>query len=258
MIRMIHSAALVVLAIVAAVKLPSTSGFAPPSNSIKVGGRTTPVSFPLQVANSPTSFVSDVVKKFGIGSIASGNGDSTRDDLANQLIESCKKLGQVGSKLSEEERADIDNITNLLSAFSDSSPSKFDLKGNHELVYSASPGGSSGAIGPFVGKVTQSFLDEEKFINRVELLNGVFKVELNAERKVLDDTRIRVMFKQTVVSLFGNEVVRKDVKGQGVWKYIFAGVVNLPREDGLDGEVEKVFLRVLKTPSTFVIIQRLP
>ena len=121
------------------------------------------------------------------------------------------------------------------------------------MPYSASPGGSSGAIGPFVGRVTQSFLDEEKFINRVELLNGAFKIELNAERKVLDDTRIRVMFKETVVSLFGKELIRKNVKGQGVWKCEFAGTVNLE----LNGNSETVFLRVLKTPSTFVIAQKL-
>ena len=215
------------------------------------------MSSALHAVDSPTNFVSDVIKKFNVGKISKGNGDNARDELANQLIMTCKQLGQVGSKLSEEERASIDGVANMLSAFSDSSPAKFDLQGDHDLVYSASPGGSSGAIGPLTGKVTQSFLDENRFINRVELLNGVFKIELNAERKVLDDTRIRVIFKQTVVSLFGNEIVRKDVKGQGVWSCAFAGIVNLPKENGQRGDVEKVFLRVLKTPSTFVIAQKL-
>ncbi|KAL3794313.1 hypothetical protein HJC23_012438 [Cyclotella cryptica] len=208
---------------------------------------------PLRAVESPTSFVSDVIKKFYLGNFRGDNGSSTRDDLADQLIKTCKKLGQVGSKLSQEDRASIDDIANMLSAFSERAPAKFDLQGTHSLVYSASPGGSSGAIGPFVGKVTQSFLNEEKFINRVELLNGIFKIELNAERRVLDDDRIKVTFKETAFSLFGIEVIRKEVKGQGVWRCVFAGTVNLPKEDG---EVERVLVRVLKTPSTFVIVQR--
>lgn len=233
-------------------------GFTPSfSDRVRVSGISSPSQL-LAVESPAANFVAGVLEKFNLGGIVTNdNGDSARDDLANQLISTCKRLGQVGSKLSEEDRSSIDNIAEMLSAFSDPSPARFDLQGDHDLVYSASPGGSSGAIGPFVGEVTQSFLDEAKFINRVELLNGAFKVELNAERKVLDDTRIRVMFKQTAVSLFGNEVVRKDVKGQGVWVCAFAGVVNLPKENGLDGETEKVFLRVLKTPSTFVIVQKL-
>jgi hypothetical protein len=170
----------------------------------------------LHAVESSTTFVSDDVKEVNEGNSRNGNGSSTRDDLANELIKTCKKLGQVGSKLNEGDRAKIDDIANMLSAFTESAPAKLDLRGTHNLVYSASPGGSSGAIGPFVGKVTQSFLDEEKFINRVELLNGILKIELNAERRVLDDTKIKVTFRETVVSLCGIEVVRKEVKGQGV------------------------------------------
>lgn len=247
-----HSTTLISVAL--AILVAQAVGFAPPNAGSRFACPTQ-----LHAVESPTSFFSDIVKKFNQRntSASDDNGHSSRDSLANQLITRCKQLGQVGSKLSEEDRESIDDIANMLSAFSDSSPARFDLRGNHDLVYSASPGGSSGAIGPFVGKVTQSFLDEEEFINRVELLNGAFKVELNAGRKILDDTRIRVMFKQTSVYLFGNEVARKDVKGQGVWSCDFAGIVNLPKENGFDGETEEVFLRVLKTPSTFVIVQKL-
>ena len=250
---MVRSTLAVLVVAVFAVLTPFALGFLRPSESRGLNRFGM-----LHAVESPTN-IDGVLRKFNVRNIIStGNGDSSRDNLANQLIAKCKKLGQVGSKLSEEERASIDDIANMLSAFSDSSPAKYELSGDHDLIYSASPGGSSGAIGPFVGKVTQSFLDAEKFINRVELLNGALKIELNAERKVLDDTRIRVMFKQTVVSLFGNEVLRKDVKGQGVWNCDFAGVVNLPlNASDSDTETERVFLRVLKTPSTFVIVQRL-
>lgn len=245
-------AALVVMAVLA-VQTLSVLGFATP---FKSRGANRVQFTTLHAVESPTN-LAGVFSKFNVRNIISNsNGDSSRNNLANQLITKCEELGQVGSKLSEEERASIDDIANMLSAFSDSSPAKYELSGDHDLIYSASPGGSSGAIGPFVGTVTQSFLGAEKFINRVELFNGALKIELNAERKVLDDTRIRVMFKQTSVSLFGNEVLKKDVKGQGVWNCVFAGVVNLPLY-GSDDETERVFLRVLKTPSTFVIVQRL-
>ena len=78
------------------------------------------------------------------------------------------------------------------------SPAKIDLKGKHELVYSASPSASSGALGPLTGKVTQSFLDETMFINRVEFFGGIAKIELYAERKVLDDNKIRVKFRHVI------------------------------------------------------------
>ena len=116
------------------------------------------------------------------------------------------------------------------------------------MVYSASPGGSSGAVGPFVGKVSQSFLNEDQFINRVELLGGIVKVELNADRKVLDGKRIRVKFRETVISLFGKEVKRGEAKGAGIWDHVFSKSVNV--------NGEKMLLRILKTPSTFIIVQK--
>ena len=122
------------------------------------------------------------------------------------------------------------------------------MEGRHELIYSASPGASSGALGPLVGKVSQSFLDETRFINRVELLGGTVKIELNAERKVLDESRIRVKFKETAFYIFGQEVKRGEVKGSGVWDLMFSGMVTV--------NGEKMRLRIMKTPSTFIIAQK--
>lgn len=85
----------------------------------------------------------------------------------------------------------------------------------------------------------------KRVINRVEI--GPIKIELNAERKVLDGNRIRVKFKETAFYVFGNEVKRSEVKGAGVWDYLFSGSVVVNGEN--------MFLRVLKTPSTFIIAQ---
>lgn len=89
---------------------------------------------------------------------------------------------------------------------------------------------------------------------------GPLKLELNAEREVLDDVRIRVTFRETVVFLFGVEVVRKETKGKGVWKYMFSGVVDVDQPSaqgggGADGGRKQMLVRVMKTPSTFVIVQ---
>lgn len=182
---------------------------------------------------------------------AETNTETTLDSnsIATKLLETCSEYGQVGSKLTEEERAIIDDIAASLNPSSSPSPAKIELTGKHELIYSASPSASSGALGPLTGKVTQSFLDETKFINRVEFFAGAFKIELYAERKVLDDTRIRVKFKETVISLLGQEVKRFEAKGSGIWDYVFAGPVTTPSG-------EKMLLRVMKTPSTFVIVQK--
>ena len=171
-----------------------------------------------------------------------------KDRLAAKLIETCRNYGQVGSLLSEQERGEIESLADALSPFSDCCPARDTLTGQHELVYSASPSASSGKLGPFTGKVTQSFLDETSFINRVELFGGLAKVELNAERKVLDDSRIKVIFRRTDFFLLGKEVKSGEVKGAGIWDYRFSGIVEL--------NGERVLLRVMDTPSLFVIIKR--
>lgn len=177
--------------------------------------------------------------------------DATTDEasrLATKLIETCRKYGQVGSQLSDQERSEIESLADALSPFSDDCPARETLTGQHELVYSASPSASSGKLGPFTGDVTQSFLDETSFINRVELFGGLAKVELNAERKIVDDTKIKVFFKRTDFFLFGKEVKSGEVKGAGMWDYRFSGLVEL--------NGERILLRVIDTPSLFVIIQR--
>lgn len=175
--------------------------------------------------------------------------DGKRNNIATKLLTTCSEYGQVGSKLTEEERSIIDDIAASLSPSSSPSPAKIELSGKHELIYSASPSASSGALGPLTGKVTQSFLDDTRFINRVEFFGGAFKIELYAERKVLDDTRIRVKFKETVISVLGQEVKRFEAKGSGIWDYMFSGPITTTSG-------EKMLLRVMKTPSTFVIVQR--
>jgi len=180
--------------------------------------------------------------------------NTKKNELASKLLNTCAEYGQIGAKLTEEQRAVIDNLALSLAPYSDSVPAQFDkehLRGRHELIYSASQGASSGAIGPLVGTVSQSFLDEVRYINRVELFGGLVKIELNAQRELLSDNKVGVKFVETAFYLFGMEVKRGEANGSGIWDYIFSGHVNI------DGG-EKMLLRVMKTPSTFVIVQRQP
>ena len=172
-----------------------------------------------------------------------------RDEIAQTLFQTVASMGQIGSKLSQTDQDQILALAESLKPYSDPEPAKISLAGTHELLYSASAGGSSGALGPFVGKVTQHFLNNEDFINKVSFGSNLFSIELEAKRKVLDESRIRVTFLNTKASLIGKEVLNKETKGAGVWSYLFSGVVTI------DGEA--TLLRVILTPSLFIIRQKI-
>ena len=174
-----------------------------------------------------------------------------RDASIKIFLEKVRDAGQIGSKCPPEVCEELVNIAkNELSQLSDEKPAQRSLNGFHTLLHSQSQGGSSGNLGPFVGRVQQEFIDETNFINSVSFFFGGFlRISLYAERTILDDTRIRVKFRETVIQLGGIEVVRKDTKGQGVWNNLFVG------EYIDDNSGTRKLLRVMETPSLFVIQQ---
>lgn len=102
---------------------------------------------------------------------ASEGGIDVMNDIASRLLRTCDEYGRVGSRLTEYQRKVIDDLAISLAPYSDIAPAESDLRlrGRHDLIYSASPGPSSGALGPLVGTVSQSFVDEVRhflfFIN---------------------------------------------------------------------------------------------
>ena len=184
--------------------------------------------------------------------LTAGKGAAVSNDQAvEDLLSVARKVGPVGSLASEEERGQVMELAkSLLSVKGDSSPAKAPLRGVHDLVYSAAPGGSSGRLfGPVYGKVTQEFLDDnETFINAVKI--GPIEISLQAQRIVKDDRTNVVKFRKSRVKVFGNTVVEKDISGGGTWKYLYMGKVK-----GEDGKLRLV--RVMETPSLFVIEQPL-
>jgi len=135
-------------------------------------------------------------------------------------------------------------------------PARVPLVGVHNLVYSDSDGSSSGKIfGPIYGRVTQVFVDDVVFRNRVDL--GPLRLALTAERKVMDDRDIQVTFKSVCVELFGQRLVEKTIDGGGTWKMIHVGKVRVDGGDDEGDRKKEKLVRIFEAPSLFVIEQDL-
>lgn len=175
---------------------------------------------------------------------------ATRDQAVTNLLDLARQYGPIGSLQSQEIQDAILSAARELVPFSDPKPARISLPAGqapHELVYSASTGGSSGLLfGNVYGSVSQVFNDTT-FVNSVEF--GPVRLSLNADLKIKDDWNNKVVFRQTAVQVFGQTVVNKEMKGAGIWKYLFAGVV----EDATTGKQKNV--RVLETPSLFILTQ---
>jgi hypothetical protein len=173
-----------------------------------------------------------------------------RDEQIFQFLQQAKDFGQVGSLRTQEERDSLLSLAkDVIAPLTDRKPARVPLTGIHQLIYSAAPGGSSGKIGPFVGSVTQEFVNDTTFINAVRL--GPLQIALRAERQVTSDTTIKVTFRETTVTLFGQEVTRKTIENSGgVWKYLFCGMVTM------DNGKQKL-IRIMETPSLFVLEQEI-
>jgi hypothetical protein len=173
-----------------------------------------------------------------------------RNEKVLELLSQAKQVGQVGSMATEEERSNMIDLAQAVEKSSDFQPARYPLEGIHNLVYSAAPGGSSGKVGPVVGKVTQVFEGDEIFYNRVEL--GPLMISLKAKREIKSNTAIKVTFLQTTFFLFGQKVMQQELPGTsgGIWKVKFVGKIR-------DGNGNEKLVRVMETPSLFVLEQAL-
>ena len=132
------------------------------------------------------------------------------------------------------------------------------LEGEHRLIYIDSER-TPQYVGPFKGTTTQYFLNEKEFQNRLTL--GPIQIALTALRKSMDEDRIKVTFQSFGVKIFGKEVVKKELKQQGVWKMVFVGEVDKEGEsvgaEVTNGEKKKMLLRVMRTPSLYILAKDL-
>ena len=201
-----------------------------------------------------TLVTTDVTKGFASTRVTKASNVKTAvksDLLVEELLRYARKVGPVGSLATERERERVKELARTLTSQNGiDNPAKFPLRGTHDLVYSAAPGGSSGRLfGPVYGKVTQEFLEDDKtFINAVQI--GPIEISLQAEKSVKNNKTNVVKFRKSIIKVFGKTIVEKEIAGGGVWQYLFMGTV-------LDEKGRKTLLRVMETPSLFIIEQPL-
>ena len=171
-----------------------------------------------------------------------------RDVQIQQLLQRARELGPIGKDRTPEEQNELLELAQAAVPLSDPAPARQTLEGLHTLQYSAAQGSSSGKIGPFVGPVTQQFVDDEFFRNTVDF--GPVQISLLASREVKSDRDIKVTFLKSTVSLFGNKVTEKELeRGRGgVWKYLFYGEIT-------DVDGKRKLVRAMETPSLFILEQ---
>jgi hypothetical protein len=174
-----------------------------------------------------------------------------RDAKVKQVLKFAREIGPIGSLASEEDQQKLVSMSKELVEYSDPNPSRIPLYGVHKLVYSASEGASSGRLGPtpFHGNVKQEFRDDNvTFINSVSF--GPLEASLRATRTIKNDSTNLVKFHQTTIKVFGRTLLDKEIKGGGFWKYLFVGKI-------LDDDGTEKFVRIMETPSLFVLEQPL-
>jgi hypothetical protein len=203
-----------------------------------------------QSKSASTSFLDRIPFLAPLRTAADTTTTELRNEKLQDLLQAASEIGQVGSLASEDDQKRMEELAAAVIPFSESkTPAKFPLVGEHDLVYSAAPGASSGRVfGNVVGKVSQIFEDEDIFYNRVAF--GPLQITLKAKREVKNDSIIKVSFLETTFSLFGKTIKEGKAGGGGVWKVKFVGTV-----EGADGK--KKLVRVMETPSLFILEQPL-
>lgn len=183
--------------------------------------------------------------------VTSTSFTTERSDLLQKVLSLSRWIGPVGAFSREEDQTKLLEMARQLPQYSDTEPARYPLRGVFDLVYSSNPGPPSGRlVGPFYGKVTQTFLDDnEAYINTIQA--GPLEFSFQAEKKIKDDWTDLVSFRHKTVKIFGQSIQKEDVDLEGVWKYLFLGTVQ-------DSDGRTKLVRVMETPSLLVLEQLVP
>ena len=134
-----------------------------------------------------------------------------------------------------------------LQSLSDASPASVDFTGVHERIYSVSPGKK-------YGHVQQIFVNATSFVNSVKFLGGIVQTSVDASYEARDDfTGVVIFDTQLNFRLFGSVTIyRKELPrgGEFPWKILFVGSF-------VDHDGKRKRLRIMETPSLFVLLQNL-
>ena len=182
--------------------------------------------------------------------LAAASNEDCIDDERNAailaLVDQARQLGPVANDHPENVKAEFHRRAKELQPLSDTSPAAIDLTGVHERIYSISPGKK-------YGHIQQIFVNATSFVNSVKFLGGIVQTSVDAYYKAQDDVMGMVIFdNQLYFRLFGLTVYRKELPrgGEFPWKVLFVG--NFVDHDG-----KQKRLRIMETPSLFVLLQNL-
>ena len=175
-------------------------------------------------AAAPTIRSKAAISPFALRMQSSGGSDSA--SAKADMLAAAAAGPPNGVDSSPEQRADMDAKLKVLCELNPTKEPAYALlrppfqffDGTYQLVYTDTKGGSSGKVGPFVGRVTQTFegirdLDQMGFSRRGIFLNAVeigpLKVSLRARCESKTETKLEVVFEETETFLLGQRVARK-------------------------------------------------
>jgi hypothetical protein len=175
-------------------------------------------------AAAPTMRNKAAISPFALRMQSSGDSDSASAKASMLSAAAAGPPNGVGA--SPEQRADMDAKLKALCQLNPTKEPAYALlrppfqffDGTYQLVYTDTQGGSSGKVGPFVGRVTQTFegirdLDQMGFSRRGIFLNAVeigpLKVSLRARCESKSETKLEVVFEETETFILGQRVARK-------------------------------------------------
>ncbi len=197
------------------------------------------------------------------------DGTKLPQSQREEILQTVKELEDVISSTSTQQQQQGQQQAEIVSTVSISSvPLPFTavpLVGEHRLIYTDTER-TPQYIGPIKGDTTQYFFDHENeneaskqqnlFQNRLTLFNpNILQIALTAERQIMDENRIKVIFQKFEVKALGIKVVEKELKQSGVWKMVFVGEVDINTSSSSGGK--KMLLRIMRTPNLYILAKDL-
>ena len=162
------------------------------------------------------------------------------------LVDQARQIGPVANNQPENVKAEFHQRAKELQPLSDTSPAAVNFTGVHERIYSVSPGKK-------YGHIQQIFVNATSFVNSVKFLGGIVQTSVDASYEARDDVTGMVTFdNQLYFRLFDVTVFRKELpRGREFpWNILFVGSF-------VDHDGKQKRLRIMETPSLFVLLQTL-
>lgn len=188
-----------------------------PQQSTSTSAESLVQPLPLQVLNAIVINPTKLVLNF-VGDLLRISGEAADFPPAFALAQLLDEVDATGTNGLRATRAQQESIAGLVSLLERSSPtsrpaySKL-MAGSWELLYTDfdPPAGSSGKLGPFVGRVLQDLQPDSKQIFNILKISTPLRIdgELSAAVSILDDQTWQIEFRALKLSVLGLQVQNK-------------------------------------------------